>query len=166
VRLLFDLLSSCSGLLKHAAATTSAAVTIPAVDVQRAAADLDSCAVNGHRWQSPRRLLLPRRTTAPPSKTEVAAARGAVALAAGDAATALPLLRNPVCSMWCRLAWQRAMSLARSQSVLPAASPRSTRRARSATRCETAPRRSPVSLIGGAVISRSPSAPLFRCRVS
>jgi hypothetical protein len=35
--LLFDLLSSCSGLLKHAAATTSAAVTIPAVDVQRAA---------------------------------------------------------------------------------------------------------------------------------
>jgi hypothetical protein len=89
VRLLFDLLSSCSGLLKHAAATTSAAVTIPAVDVQRAAADLDSCAVNGHRWQSPRRLLLPRRTTAPPSKTEVAAARGAVALAAGDAATAV-----------------------------------------------------------------------------
>jgi hypothetical protein len=82
VRLLFDLLSSCSGLLKHAAATTSAAVTIPAVDVQRAAG-LDPCAVNGHRWQSPRRLLLPRHTTPPPSKTEVAAARGAVALAEG-----------------------------------------------------------------------------------
>ena len=29
MRLLFDLLSSCSGLLKHAAATTPAAVTIP-----------------------------------------------------------------------------------------------------------------------------------------
>jgi hypothetical protein len=29
VRLLFDLLSSCSGLLKHTAATTPAAVTVP-----------------------------------------------------------------------------------------------------------------------------------------
>jgi hypothetical protein len=41
---------------------------------------------------------MPRRTTPPPSKTEVAAARSAVALAEDDAATALPLLRNPACS--------------------------------------------------------------------
>jgi hypothetical protein len=47
-----------------------------------------------HRSQPPRWLLLPRPTTPPPSKTEVAAARGAVALAEGDAATALLLLRN------------------------------------------------------------------------
>jgi hypothetical protein len=71
----------------------------------------------------------------------------------------LPLLRNPACSIWCRLAWQRAMSLARPQSVLPAASPRPTRRARSARRAmrDSISRRSPVSVIGGAVSSRSPS---------
>ena len=39
-----------------------------------------------------------------------AADRGAVALAEGDAATALPLLRNPACSTWCRLAWRLGMS--------------------------------------------------------
>jgi hypothetical protein len=91
VRLPFDLLSYCSGLLKRGAATTSAAATIPAADVQRAATGLDPCAVNGHRWQSPGRLLLPRRATRPPSKTEVAAARGDT-LAASSGASARELI--------------------------------------------------------------------------
>jgi hypothetical protein len=33
------------------------------------------------------------------------AARGAVRSLERDAATALPVLRNPACSTWCRLAW-------------------------------------------------------------
>jgi hypothetical protein len=39
VRLLFDLLSSCSGHLKHAAATTPAAVTVPTLTLNA----LQSC---------------------------------------------------------------------------------------------------------------------------
>ena len=90
MRLLFDLLSSCSGLLKHAAAKRPAAVTVPTLtfNVRRVVRPgLDPAQSMWHRWQPPRWLLLPRRTTPPPSKTEVAAARGAVALAEGDAAT-------------------------------------------------------------------------------
>jgi hypothetical protein len=77
-RLLFDLLSSCSGLLKHAAANARPP-SPTTVDVQHAAElyaqgwTLRSrCGTDGSptRW-----LLLPRRTTPPPSKT---AARGAV----------------------------------------------------------------------------------------
>ena len=90
MRLLFDLLSSCSGLLKHAAAKRPAAVTVPTLtfNVRRVVRPgLDPCAVDAAQVAVTETALRSRRTTPPPSKTEVAAARGAVALAEGDAAT-------------------------------------------------------------------------------
>ena len=55
MRLLFDLLSSCSGLLKHTAATTPAAVTVPTLRLRpRAAIErvrrLDSARPPGTAW--------------------------------------------------------------------------------------------------------------------
>jgi pyruvate, water dikinase len=70
---------------------------------------LDPCAVDAAQVAVAEALTAEAYDTAA-VQTEVVAARGAVALAEGDAATALPLLRNPACSTWCRLAWQRAMS--------------------------------------------------------
>jgi hypothetical protein len=46
---------------------------------------LDPCAVDAAQVAVGETALLQRRTTPPPSKNEVAAARGAVALAEGDA---------------------------------------------------------------------------------
>ena len=55
MRLLFDLLSSCSGLLKHTAATTPAAVTVPTLRLRpRTAIErvrrLDSARPPGTAW--------------------------------------------------------------------------------------------------------------------
>jgi hypothetical protein len=61
VQLLFDLLSSCSGLVKHNAATTPAAVTVPTLRLRpRAAIErvprLDSARPPGTAWGSPLRF--------------------------------------------------------------------------------------------------------------
>jgi hypothetical protein len=87
VRLLFDSLSSCSGLLKHAAATTRPP-SPSRLDVQRGA---ELCA-RGWTLRS-RWAQVAVAETAPAAgaydtpavQTEVAAALGAVALAEGDA---------------------------------------------------------------------------------
>ena len=58
MQLLFDLLSSCSDLLKHTAATTPAAVTVPTLRLRPRAAiepvrHLDSARPPGTAWGSP-----------------------------------------------------------------------------------------------------------------
>jgi hypothetical protein len=58
-----------------------------------------------HRWQPPRCLLLPRRTT-PLFKPLLAV----LCPRRARCRDRLPVLRNPACSTWCRLAWQRATS--------------------------------------------------------
>jgi hypothetical protein len=93
VRLLFDLLPSCSGLLKHAAATTPAAVTVPTLTfnaLQSCTPRVRPCAVDAARVAVAETAPTAEAYDAAAVQAEVAAARGAVARAEGDAATALP----------------------------------------------------------------------------
>jgi hypothetical protein len=113
VRLLFDLLSSCSGLLKHAAATTLAAVTLPTLtfNVRRVVRPgfgpmRSRCGTGGSRRDG---------SEADAYDTAAVQNRGrrrswCCCTSRGRCREALPLLRNPACSTSCRLAWQRTMS--------------------------------------------------------
>jgi hypothetical protein len=107
VRLLFDLLSSCSGLLKHAAATTPAAVTIPPLTfnvrhscMPRVGPLCSRCGTGGSRRDGSYCRVRHRRRP-----IEVAAARGAVAVAEGDAETAYRCCGIP---FWGAMSMRRA----------------------------------------------------------
>ena len=90
MRLLFDLLSSCSGLLKHAAATTRPPSTLPPLTFnvrQSCTPRVGPCAVDVAQVAVAAMAPTAEAYDTAAFQTEVAAARGAVALAEGDAAT-------------------------------------------------------------------------------
>ena len=100
MQLLFDLLSSCSGLLKHAAATTPAAVTVPTLTtnvLQGLYAQGWTCALDTPQVAVADAALTAEAydTRRPNRGRRCSLCRCA---SQGDAATALPLLRNPECS--------------------------------------------------------------------